>query len=95
MNVTGPEFQHELPGLGGSCCVWLVPMTAHHRLQYLALSDVDEVLPTCPDSSKMTGLYRETDQSVKDAMMKGKVEATAKLHTQPCFSETSPPSATP
>lgn len=93
--MTGPEFQHELPGLRGSCCVWLVPLTAHHWLQYLALSDADGVLPTCPDSSNLTVLYRKTNPSVKDAMMKEETEATAKLHTQPCFSETAPLSATP
>lgn len=64
-------------------------MTAHQRLQYLALSDADGVLPTCPDSSKMTGLYRETNPTVKDAMMTEGMEAIAELHTEPCFRETS------
>lgn len=70
-------------------------MTAHHWLQYLALSSTDGVLPTCPDSGKMTELYREANPTVKDAMMKEEMDTTAELHTQPCFSETFPLSATP
>lgn len=70
-------------------------MTAHHWLQYLSLSDADGVLLTCPDSGKMMELYRETNASVKDAMMKEEMEATSKLHTQPLFGEASPLSATP
>ena len=43
----------------------------------------------------MTELYREANPTVKDAMMKEEMDTTAELHTQPCFSETFPLSATP